>query len=513
MSHPANPLGMRLLLLCVFILFPALASATPKVTIGKFGPGTLDGSAPFNVLGSCADTADQQIGGDDCGESNGVVRTQDMVSHIWSVTADGYAQGDPNLKNVVLEQIIKPSANGVVQFENLPVSCTPMAGGGSTPVSGLKSNSDGSWTMTCNLGEFAEGQQKSLTVNVKISGKSWNGSDYTSSQRVYSVAADGVTENATGMSYADVGPIKISAQPAYDLMHSINTTQGFYNADVAVRAVKDLNNDGVIDAKDNEPGYYTYGFVRLAAARKTGIEALAQPLVFQDVFKATALASNGADFPLEFYVTECRDNPNSHWGGEVFGSQSYYPSYDAYSYKYHATNSGTCKYERDNPADPTSTAFTVTIDKADLSGTRYPTMAFGGVDLSAGPYYVVDERVQFWIPFRSIDMTDGVRDNQGSVYLSSVLNGFDPAGVSGISNYGDALEPGYDGATMNGLRGNNRLGPTSYSLRVTGSYVKYTIKNINDSVTGYSWTSASGGSHDGDGEMSRAGLWWLDSFC
>jgi hypothetical protein len=77
------------------------------------------------------------------------------------------------------------------------------------------------------------------------------------------------------------------------------------------------------------------------AARKTGIESLAQPLVFKDVFKATALASNGADFPLEFYVTECRDNANL-WSGEVFGKQSYYSSYDAYSYKYHATDSGTC---------------------------------------------------------------------------------------------------------------------------------------------------------------------------
>ncbi len=56
-------------------------------------------------------------------------------------------------------------------------------------------------------------------------------------------------------------------------------------------------------------------------------------------------------------------------------------------------------------------------------------------------------------------MTDGAMDDQGSVYLSSVLSDFDPNGLSGTSNYGTDLEPGYDGAPMNGLRGNNRLGP------------------------------------------------------
>lgn len=471
MSHPSSRLGLHILWLCVILLFPAVASAAPKVTLGRFGPGTIDGTAPFNVLGACANASDQRIDGEDCGESNGVVRTQDSVSHIWSITADGYELGAPNLKNVVLEQTIKPGANAVIQFDSLPVSCTPKAGGGTKPASTIKDNGDGSWTLICNLGEFAEGQQKSLTVNVKISGKSWNGSDYTSSQRVYSVADDGVTENATGMSAADVGPIKISAQPAYDLVHSISPTQGMYTNYIGVRAVKDLNGDGKIDAADNEPGFYTYQLIRLAAARKTGIEALAQPLIFKDTFKATALAENGADYPLEFYVTECRDNP-SGWGGEVFGKKSHYPSYDNYSYKYHALDSGTCQYVRDNPNDPTSTAFTVTLNGIDLSGTHYPTRGFGNVDLSAGPYYAASYRVQMFIPFRSVDMTDGTMDNQGSAYLSSLLSGFDPQSASGVSNYGADVEPGYDGAPMNGLRGNNRLGPTEHLLTVRGYFDK-----------------------------------------
>ena len=103
MSHPPSSLGLRILWLClILLLLPALANAAPSVTIGRFGPGTIDGTAPFKVLGACADDADQDIDGEDCGESNGVVRTQDSVSHIWSITADGYVPGAPNLKNVVL---------------------------------------------------------------------------------------------------------------------------------------------------------------------------------------------------------------------------------------------------------------------------------------------------------------------------------------------------------------------------------------------------------------------------
>ncbi len=463
---------LRVLLLCLFALFPAFAFALPTVNVGPFGPGTVDGSAPFNVLGACASASDTLIQGEDCGESNKVVRTQDVVAHIWSVTADNYTPGDPNLKNVVLEQTLTPSTNGVVDFEKLPIACTPVGGGGSTPASVIVKNADGSSIMTCNLGEFTEGQQKSITVNVKISGNSWNGSDYTSTQRVYSLGTDG-NPNATEGTSPAVGPIKISAAPAFDLVHSITSTHGMYTNYIGSRDV----GNGL------EPGFYTYMLIRMAAARKTGIEALQQPLLIKDEIIAYANAENGPVYPVEMYITECRDNP-SGWGPEVFGSKSYYPSYDDYSYRYHALNSGTCTYTRDNAADPTSGVFTVSLDNADFAGTHYPTRTFANADLSAGPYYAMSHRVQFWIPFRSIDMVDGQLDNSGTVYLKSTLSDFDPNGISGVSNYAGDTEPGYNGAPMDGLRGNNVIGG-SLTLTPRGYFRKDNLKTVDVSGTSY----------------------------
>ncbi len=472
-ANSSVKLTSSLLLVMLTLLFPALATAMPTVGIGPFGPGTIDGSAPFNVLGGCSSSTDPQIQGEDCGENNGVVRTQDIVSHVWSITADNYAPGDPNLTNVTVEQTITPGTNAVIAFEKLPVACTPTGGGGTgAPVSGIVKNPDGSSVLTCNLGEFTEGQQKSLTVNVKISGDSWNGSDYSSTQRAYSLATNG-TPNATEGTSVPVGPIQVSAVPAFDLVHSVTPTQGMYTDYIGTQDV----------GNGPELGFYNYAIIRLAAARKTGIESLQQSLVFKDNFVAYANSETGPVYPLEFYITECRDNP-SGWAAEVFGSKSYYPSYDGGSFKYHASNSGTCQYTRDNPADPTSTAFTVTLDNADLSGTHYPTRTFGNTDLSAGPYYVISHRVQIWVPFRSIDMVDNILDNLGTVYLKSTLNDFDPNGVSGVSNFGASTEPGYNGADMNGLRGNNVIG-AAMTLIPRGSFSKYNLKTVDDVATTY----------------------------
>lgn len=218
MLHPAVSLRLRLLLLSLLMSFSSLVFAMPTLGLGPFNvklddgtfpvfPGTLDGSAPFDVLGNCADTRDMATQGEDCGGGNGVVRSQDIVSHVWSVTADNYDPGAPTLKNVVLEQTITPSTHGVIDFERIPVACTPTGGGGSSPASKIVKNTDGSRVLTCNLGEFTEGQQKSITINVKVSGDSWNDSNYTSTQRVYSLD-DSSNANATEGTSPAVGPIR-----------------------------------------------------------------------------------------------------------------------------------------------------------------------------------------------------------------------------------------------------------------------------------------------------------------
>ncbi len=491
MSHPPSFLGLRILWLCVFLLFPALASATPALNLGPFGPnnGTVDGTAPFNVLNGCGgDAGNRQTAGEDCGEANLVVRNQDVVAHSWSVTANNYAPGAENLKNVILEQTITPADGAVIAFERIPVVCTTAGGGGSSPVSNIVTNPDGSSKLVCNLGEFTEGQQKSFSVYVKVSGKSPNDSSYTSEQRIYSLDSAGV-ENATPDDSPKVGPILISAAPAYDLIHSISSTQGLYNRDPGKRDV----GNGL------EMGYYTYMMIRVAATRKTGVEAITQPFSFDNVITATHTDGVTPYPEFEYHITQCIPQP-SGWGGEVWGNETMYADQPQNT---KVIDSGTCEYTRSNPADPTSD-YSFTIKDADLSGNRYPTKTvYGGSDLTAGPYYVVNHRVQIWIPFRTIDGEDGVMgNNNGQVKVSSALEGFDPNGVSGTSNFGALKEPGFGGALMDdGTRSNNLLGPTDYPIFPAGSFCDYYFDRDTDSGANYTYLPTQSGWHSGDGEV------------
>ena len=79
-----------------------------ELDLGPFGPGVLTGAAPFNTDGNCAGTnpgddfADPgHSPGDDCGPGNDVVRTQQQVQYVWSITADNFAPGAADLSNVV----------------------------------------------------------------------------------------------------------------------------------------------------------------------------------------------------------------------------------------------------------------------------------------------------------------------------------------------------------------------------------------------------------------------------
>jgi hypothetical protein len=149
MSHPPSSLGLRILWLClILLLLPALANAAPVLSLEPFDFGIRDGSEPFGEItkdatdGSfkitaCDDAEDKQLAGADCGGDNGVVRTQDSVINVWSVTANGgdatIPEGAPIVSNVIFEQIITPSANAVVSFKEMPVVCLPIAGGGTNP--------------------------------------------------------------------------------------------------------------------------------------------------------------------------------------------------------------------------------------------------------------------------------------------------------------------------------------------------------------------------------------------
>ena len=498
------PLLVLTLVPCTYVF------ATPSIIFGPLGQGIVDGTSPFGLAQTdssgtplpCASPTATLIDGADCGDNNRIIRTQDVATHLWSISVSGgpptTPPGEPILTDVVIEQIFFPSSNAALNIP-MPAACKADAGGGSNPASSVVQNANGSTTLTCNLGPFAEGQARIFGVGVQPSGESWNGSSYTTTQRVYSLDSNG-SANATTNTYVNNEKVTISSAPAFDLIHSVSSTQGMYTGYVGSGDV----GSGV----GTEPGFYAYMNIRVAATRRYGVETIEQPIVFKNILNARSGSAAGPDYPLEFKITQCTPNP-SGWGSETWGRANIRTDRVE---EEHVVDSGTCSITRDNPTDPTSGAHTVTLQGADLSGSRYPTRTINGTDLTPGPYYVINHRVQIFVPFRSVELADGIGgDSVGVAYLCSQMNGFDPVSPSGTSNFGSGFEPGYDGNAMpDGTRSNNIISCSEFKLSVRGSFSKRNLQYSNNAVTGYRYTGI-GSYHSGDGELEAGNthLGWV----
>jgi uncharacterized repeat protein (TIGR01451 family) len=475
-------MAYKALLAFTLAIMPLSAIALPNLALGPFGPGVQDGSEPFNEDGNCANDTAKANAGDDCGEKNNQVRSQDTVFYNWSITATNYTPGQENLKNVIFEQVLHPSANAAIKFERIPARCTPAGDGGTNPSSSITTEANGDIKLLCNLGEFNEGEQISFSTVVKILGDAWNGSTFTSTQQVYSNADDG-TANANSGTSPLIGPIEISARPMLDLISS--PFRGYY-----VYGKRDVGNGP-------ENGYYTYYNFRVATHRRMGTESIPQPFSFISELTAKKEAENGADYinsGMEYYMTACQYNP-SGWGEETWGKETYYSTRPI---EEKVIDSGTCTFARTDPNHKAS-PYRMTVTGADLSGSRFPKKTIGGSDLSAGPYYYINMRVQFFIPTRVIDNEDGVMDNTGSVFISNILKNFSPNGVSGTSNYGTANEPGFNGAPMADGSISNNIAP-SYDYHITprGSFSTSYYKDDTDTGWNYHYLDGQGW-HTGGG--------------
>ena len=477
---------LRVLLATTLLSLSFSAFALPTLGLGPFGPGVQDGSEPFNTDGNCASSTSIAGAGDDCGENNNQVRTQDTITYNWSITANDYRAGQANPENVVFEQILTPSPNAVVGFQRVPAICTVAGGGGSNPISSISIEDNGDIKLTCNLGEFNEGAQLSFSVVVQASGESWNGTNFTSNQRVYSNADDG-TPNAITATSPEIGPIVISSRPRSDL--SSSGFLGYY-----LYGARDVG-QGV------ENGYYTWLNMQVSTDQKTGTESIQQPFTFDFDLSATKQSETGPDYTdsgFEYYMISCNYNYYGYWTGRVFGKETYHSGYPI---NRKVIDSGDCSYSRDTPAD-TASPYRISIDNADLSGNRFPTEAGGGIDLSAGPYYYTDTVARFFIPMRVIDNEDGVLDGIGSIFIKNVLKNFKPIGVSGTLNYNGADEPGYNGNPMpDGTISNNIAPAYNYYLTTRGTWADYAFRNNNDAGNGYSYFVSSS-SHSGQGLLA-----------
>ena len=90
--------GLKSIGVLLLLLFSQLSFATtPNITFGPLDGGTNDGTEPFGLFDTdaageplaCGSATDTDMLGADCGERNRVVRTQDVVTHLWSISVNG----------------------------------------------------------------------------------------------------------------------------------------------------------------------------------------------------------------------------------------------------------------------------------------------------------------------------------------------------------------------------------------------------------------------------------------
>ena len=95
-------------------------------------------------------------------------------------------------------------------------------------------------------------------------------------------------------------------------------------------------------------------------------------------------------------------------------------------------------------------------------------------------------------------------DLEGQIWVYAQVDDFDPVSVSGVSNYGDDFEPGYNGQEMgpvaNPVRSNN-INSEFLELYTRGSFAKYTRKSTNNKADGMGYLSGQSSSHSGNSEV------------
>lgn len=479
---------------------------------GYGGRAVHTGTAPW-------DANDSQAGWDSSA-ANARVRSGDLVSYNWSLTAAAQESLGNSFTDVILEQTLHLAAGAVVNFSHIPARCNQSAsaitaypeGGGAGRVISPRTDPPAGTrrvVLSCNLGAMGQGLDPApaaviLPTKVFVSHGSVNEAAFHATARAYALTPGGIpVARAAGSVGHD--PLAVSAAPRYDV-ENLAGSGGW---------VSHLTINGVLTQ-----GLTTYYTLQIAADRSLGIEMFEQPIHLEQSFWAVYAAVAGSQgkpgelMPdLKWYLTECTPSPDSRQGNEarlVHGRVGINPRATALN---SVPDSGRCAFVRQDAADHTSN-YNLTLSGINASGAAFPTRSVGGSSLEAGPYYVASYRVAVFIPFSEIDKAVGTaNDGAGQVNVFNRFGAFDPSGVSGTSsNFASGFEPGYCAAGPNsqmstactpmpgGARSNNVAGPVTNKIGA-GGWGLYLV----DSQAG-AWLMQSSanlpgaaGEHTGDG--------------
>ena len=428
--------------------------------------GVITGSAPFDTTDPAC-TPDPGApsqptllndtttpAGVDCTKYDDNVRSGDNVAFNFAISGSAEDDTVATVNDVVLQQTITPTGGAVVNFARIPIACVPPSGGaGGTPppFSKVEYWNGSTWVdytgagytvpqdlppaavgrplrLTCNKGTYSTGDASTIGTTVRVDPTSPNGSSFTSEAVLFATDNDG---NATAVPDEPLGSpaIEIKARPEWDLRKG-----GFYRQDWTTH---DPDGGGPLPST---AGFFTYFNIMIGSNRKSGNEPLQQPLVLQDqmyFFRGDGTTPVSLTLGTDYFLGDCRDFwPQSlgNSGGNVISKPSLATS--PYTTNMAVQDSGTCTVN--------GTTGQITWSGIDFGGP-YPTVTNTNQSLAAGPYLVANKWLRVWVPYTTLDnlFGDAANNDAGSGFFWNRVTGFDPLGVSGNSNYGTGVEPGW----------------------------------------------------------------------
>ena len=475
-------LNTKLVKLSFFVVFFASAGAfAGDLDIGIPNGNQDDGNLPFDTADPAlcpGGAGDATLNGADCGEQNLVVRTQDTVSTTFSVTSNNTATNEVILVHNI-DLSLDPNAD--VFFDRLPAVCL-QAGDLLDPTDPTSTvttpSSFTATTLTCNLGNFIGGEQKSVTTDMRVSGNSQNAAVFTANANVF-------TDDTTFPSTTDAltqDTFTISAGPQYDL--DVTTLSPWPTCAIVQVDRDDDNNPLTPDV--TESGWSCTIVTQIFTEEPFGNAALTNS--FDYSYDVTATNGSGGTTPytiaqgFDFALTSCQPNDIA-FGNTVGGNQTIGAGGAGFSTNNSVTDSGACTFTN-LPSDGSSD-IDVTVTGADTSGDFYPSERVNGANLAAGPFFVTSHSQSLFIPFSAVDAQDGVLDGSGAIDITVCAVDFDPnsAGGSGVSNFGTGNEPGFAGTDNNCNSRNLILSAEGNFAKWNWGFMRETLEEGDDIIS------------------------------
>ncbi len=479
--------------------------------------GIQDGTAPFDTFGTCPTLT----AGDDCGDDDGVIRTNDVVTFPISVTADGVPdidgsgniEDDEKIGDVILEMTVSPSDApdpvSIVEFSGgnsgIPTICRQ--GGAYSPSSTIVDNLDGSFTLLCNLGDFGD-ELKFFSVSVRALGGSENLSSISTTSRVYQSRDEAIPPTTPLPDTVHA----VSASPQFNLTKS--TFDGNANNRLISHGVQERVNP---ETGITEYGYgFQYEMSVVVPPGGRGVEPV-ETMTFTEQIDSQF---SGA------LLVACYNEPYNSSSTIPRGGDQ--PDGSPSSDDNRVADSGT--WTCDQPS--AGADITVTITGADTTAAHLPTEGYNGNDLSAGPFYVAVGRVYLWYPMRDLsDILDDGLDNDswnygdtdvfGTVSVTNCVVDFAPTSAGGTQNFGGLNEPYYGESDGDPAPAGDNCRAHDIVITDSGSYWKgYRATGYETWGTGHNWITGlppnASADHSGDGavypgEIFVAGSYYRNS--